>query len=110
MIGVHATGMDWFNGLDRDDSACDDCGDPCDDADLRMEANARDLNCVRCNPCSLCTGCSVHISHDKVCLSCATDTEALELPEPKQRRRRLVGEIATQRRERDLLHWSAYIV
>ena len=104
VIGVHATGMAWFNGLDRDDFSCDDCGDPCDDADLRMEANARDQNCVRCNPCSLCSGCSVHISRAKVCLSCATDTEALELSESKQRRRRLVGEIATQWRVRDPLH------
>ena len=94
VIGVHATGMDWFNAHDPDDFTCDDCGDPCDNADLRMEANARDQNCVRCNPCSLCTGCSVHIKHAKVCLLCSTDAEAQNLPESKQKRRRLVEEIA----------------
>jgi hypothetical protein len=86
--------MDWFNAHDPDAFTCDDCGDPCDDADLGMEANARDQNCVRCNPCSLCTRCSVHIKHAKVCLLCSTDVEAPNLPESKQRRRRLVEEIA----------------
>ena len=94
VIGVHATGMDWFNAHDPSAFTCDDCGDPCDDADLSMESNARDQNCVRCNPCSVCTRCSVHIKHDKVCLLCFTDVEAQHLPECKQMRRRLVEEIA----------------
>ena len=101
VIGVHATGMDWFNAHDPSAFTCDDCGGPCDDDDLGMEFNAGNQNCVRCTPCSLCTNCSVHIDHAKVCLLCSTDAEAKNLPESKQRRRRLVEEIATQREEFD---------
>ena len=101
VIGLHATAMDWFNAHDLDEFTCDDCGDSCDDADLWLGSNAWDQNCVRCTPCSLCTNCSVHIDHAKVCLLCSTDAEAKNLPESKQRRRRLVEEIATQREEFD---------
>ena len=97
VIGVHATGMDWFNAHAMDDFTCDTCGDPCDDADLQMVGpgiDARDQNCIRCNPCSLCTGCSVYIKHEKVCLMCSTDTECENFPKSKQKRRRLVEEIA----------------
>ena len=39
---------------------------------------------------------SVRVGHAKVCLMCVTDAEAEFLPEIKQRRRRLVEELAQQ--------------
>ena len=98
VISVHDTGVDWLDEHGDDNLTCDDCGDACEDADLRLEANARDQNCIRCNPCSLCARCSVRIDDAKVCLTCVTDSEAEHLPNIKQRRRRLVEELWEQRR------------
>ena len=103
VICVHEAGLDWFETHDASAFTCDECGDPCDDADLSPDPGSRERSCIRCTPCSICTRCSVPVATQAwygpvmVCLSCATDAEAELLSEGKQRRRLLVEELATMR-------------
>ena len=103
VICAHEAGLDWFGTHDASAFTCDECGDPCDDADLSPDPGSRERNCIRCTPCSICTRCSVPVATQAmhgpvmVCLSCATDAEAELLSEEKQRRRLLVAELATMR-------------
>ena len=100
VVCVHEAGVGWFEMHDASALTCDECGDPCDDADLRPGPCSREQNCIRCTPCSICTRCSVPAGAVMVCLTCATDEEAKALPESKQRRRRLVAELSSQRVEK----------
>jgi hypothetical protein len=101
VIGAHDTGVDWIEAHDQSDLTCDACGDPCDDADLCPDqgptGTARDCNCARCQPWSLCERCSVNIGPVQVCLNCLTDEEAKGLTWPKHRRRILLGDLCTLR-------------
>ena len=101
VICVHSPGVDWLEAHAASDLTCDTCGDPCDDADLCPEqgptGNARDMNCVRCQPCSLCVRCSVRLGLDQVCLECITEEEAAGLASSKHRRWKLLGDLSTER-------------
>jgi len=101
VICVHDAGVDWLEAHGEDSLTCDTCGDPCDDADLRPEQGptgiARDMSCVRCQPCSLCERCSVRVGLDQVCLECITEDEAAGLASGKHRRWRLIVDLNKQR-------------
>jgi hypothetical protein len=103
VICTHEAGVEWFVTYDSSIYTCDECGDPCEDADISPDPGSRERNCIRCTPCSICTRCSVPVATQAthgpvmVCLSCATDAEAELLSEEKQRRRLLVAELETLR-------------
>ena len=103
VICAHEAGVDWFVTHDASIYTCDECGDPCEDADISPDPGSRERNCIRCTPCSICTRCSVPVATQAthgpvmVCLSCATDAEAELLSKEKQRRRLLVAELETLR-------------
>jgi hypothetical protein len=90
VIGAHDTGVDWIETHSECLLTCDDCGDPCADADYGA---ARDHNCARCQPCSLCERCSVGLGPVQVCLTCITEEEAMCLAWPKRRRRILLEDL-----------------
>ena len=94
VICTHEAGVDWFVTYDSSIYTCDECGDPCEDADISPDPGSRERNCMRCTPCSICTRCSVTLAtQERTCLSCATDAEAGLLSKGKQRRRLLVAEL-----------------
>ena len=79
-------------GIGRKSNSCLLCSLPCNDADDKP--NTRHLNCVRCEPCFLCTNCRVFLpmakppgcissgkSTQPVCLWCVKPEEEDELSE-----------------------------
>ena len=67
---------------------CNVCCDPAED--LNNYSRARNENCVRCTPCSLCDKCNVTIVGERVCLCCIESAEEDLLGSVARRRKLLV--------------------
>jgi hypothetical protein len=77
-----------FARVQSDRDYCVVCCDPAED--LNNYSRARNENCVRCTPCSLCDKCNVTIVGERVCLCCIESAEEDLLGSVARRRKLLV--------------------
>ena len=76
--------------IPENEIVCQCCAEPCEDADnirIKNAVGSREWNCMRCEPCFLCSSCRIQLRPGEAsCLDCLSRHEASSLSEVQRRR------------------------